>query len=132
MSVSLPAEVLAQAQAAHEANMPDECRIDRVTLTWEETAQESIETVTPVHAAVPCRLPAPTSQGRVLLTGETVTPIAHVVRVPLDTAGIEPDMRIKITKSVQDPELVGRVLWVSHNRLRSLNTARHLECREIR
>lgn len=131
-SLTLPQTVLDQAQASHEANMWDRCDIHTVTSEWDEAAQESIETVTPVHLDLPCRIPAPTGQGRVLITGETVTPVATIVRIPLHTAGVEEDMRVTVTACRQDPSLVGTHLWVSHNRLRSLNTARYLECREIR
>ena len=132
MSLTLPQSVLDQARAAHEANMPDRCDIDMVTYEWDEAAQESLETVTPVYKALRCRVPAPSSGQRVILTGETVTPVTALVRVPVDAVGIAEDARVTITSAANDPELVGTVLWVSHNRVRTYATARYLECREIR
>ena len=132
MSLTLPQSVLAQARAAHEANMPDRCDIDMVTYEWDESAQASREIVAPVYKALHCRISAPSSGQRVILTGETVTPIPALVRVPVDAVGIAEDARVTITSVQNDPELVGTVLWVSHNRVRSLGTARYLECREIR
>ena len=90
-----------------------------------------MEEWTPLHMGLPCRLPAPSAHGRVIVTGETVTPIAVIVRVPIGAHGIREGMRVTITKA-RDPELVGTILWVTHNRLRSLGTARYLECREVR
>lgn len=132
MSLALPPGILAQAQAAHEANLPDECRIDAPTgQTWDDRVRATVEEWTPLHMGLPCRLPVPSAQGRVIVTGETVTPIAVIVRVPIGAHGIREGMRVTITKA-RDPELVGTILWVTHNRLRSLGTARYLECREVR
>ena len=133
MTLSLPPEILAQAQAVHEANMPDRCDIHRSTgTTWDEDAQATVETWEPVHTGLPCRLPTPTATGPVLVTGESVTLVSVPVRVPLAAHDVRGDDRVTITASPQDPDLVGTVVWVSHNRLRSLNTARLLECREVR
>lgn len=132
MSLGLPESVMAQARAAHEANLPDLCRIDEETSrTWDEPTQKTISTWAPVHLDVPCRVPAASSAGRVIITGETVTPVNPEVKIPIARVGVEPDMRVTVLQS-RDPDMVGAVLWVTHNRVRSLGAVRTLECRWVR
>lgn len=123
--------ILAEARSIHEdvmGNLGDRCRIERKTSVWSEEQQKTITT----HVLVwegPCRWPAP-SGGSPIVTaaGELATPTAPVVRVPASVAGVETGDRVTAVACPGDPDLVGRQLWVTFNRYRSLNSARFLIC----
>lgn len=122
---------LAEARAVLDASLTDRCRVDRPADTWDEDTQQTTTTYTPVAASIPCRLLGSTSQGRVIVTGETVTPVAPLLRTPATLTGVRPDDRVTITTSA-DPELVDVELWVTNPQARTLATSRTMECRWVR
>lgn len=122
---------LVQARAILDASLTDRCKVDRSADTWDEGAQQTITTYTPVATDIPCRLLGSTSQGRVVVTSETVTPVAPLLRAPVTLTGVLPDDRVTITTSA-DPELVGAEMWVTNPQARTLATSRTLECRWVR
>ena len=122
---------LAEARTIIDASLTDVCKVDRPTDTWDEDAQQTVTTYTPVATSVPCRLLASSSQGRVIITGETVTPVTPLLRAPATLTGVHPDDRITITTSA-DPELVDVELWVTNPQARTLATSRTMECRWVR
>ena len=124
---------LVQARAILEASLTDRCKVDRPADTWNEATQQTVTTYTPVASGIPCRLVDATSQGRVsqgrvIVTGETVTPVAPLLRCPVTLTGVLPDDRVTITTSA-DPELVDVELWVTNPKARTLATSRTMECR---
>lgn len=125
------ATALAAARTVLESTFTDVCTIDRPATAWDEEDQQSVTTYTPLHTGVPCRVPDNTSQGRVIVTGETITPVNPLVKVPTTITGVEPDDRVTITASA-DPELVGAVMWVTNPKARTLATSRTMECRWVR
>ena len=119
---------LVQARAIFDASLTDVCKVDRPTDTWDEDDQQTTTTYTPVATSIPCRILASSSQGRVIITGETVTPVAPLLRCPTTLTGVRPDDRVTITTSA-DPELVDVELWVTNPQARTLATSRTMECR---
>ena len=122
---------LVQARAVLDASLTDRCKVDRPTDTWDEDTQRTTTTYTPVATDIPCRLLASSSQGRVIITGETVTPVAPLLRCTVTLTGVRPDDRVTITASA-DPELVDVELWVTNPQARTLATSRTMECRWVR
>ena len=74
---------LVQARAILDASLTDRCKVDRPADTWDEDTQQTTTTYTPVATDTPCRLLGSTSQGRVIVTGETVTPVTPLLRCPV-------------------------------------------------
>ena len=131
MSLTIPPEVLAEAEAVHAANLPDTCRIDSRTSVWDEEAQASTVTWTPVYECLPCRMPTPAAGSPVVTAaGESSTPVTRVIRVPAGTTGIKKDMRVTITASQHRPTMVGLTMWVSHVRARTYGGSLVLDCRD--
>jgi hypothetical protein len=115
---------LPELRAQAESLMVDRCDIHRATTAWDEALQKSVATWAPVHLDVPCALDIPPATARALVTDESVTPEAPVVKVSVDLAGIEPDDRVTIVG-------VG-VAWVTHVPTRSNQVQRRLDCRWTR
>lgn len=124
-------DFLDEARDIQALVMVDECRIERSTGTHlnRETGVET-EGWELVWEG-PCRFPRADAAGRVVVTGETITPAAPTVKVPWDVKGVRPDDRITCTSSVS-PEMVGRVLWVTDTSPRTFQSAVNLTCREVR
>lgn len=118
------AAALPELRAQAESLMSDCCSIDRAASVWDEVAQKSVTTWTPVHAGVPCRLSRPPAASRSLLTGEAVTAEAPIVKVPWTCEGIEPDDRVTLCD--------GRVAWVSQVPVYDDQVQRRLVCRWVR
>lgn len=123
--------ILAEARRVHEDVMDglgDKCRIDRTAKVWSEEQQQTITTEVLVWEG-PCRWPAPSDGApTVAPSGEVATPTAPVVRIPADVDGVERGDRVTVLACAADPDLVGRQVWVTFNRYRSLNSARYLIC----
>lgn len=124
--------ILAEARSIHEDVMDglgDQCRIERPGQdVWDEEQQQTVISYTPVWEG-PCRLPAPSGGApTVAPSGEVATPTAPVVRIPASVDGVERGDRVTVLVCAADPDLVGRELWVTFNRYRSLNSARYLIC----
>lgn len=123
--------ILALRRQAY-ALMVDRCNIHRNGGTvWDEVQQKSVTLWIPVHLDVPCNLDQPPVRTRAMVTGEAVTPGLPVVKVPVDRAGIRSNDRVTITavSSISAPEMVGAVMWVTHNRVRTTAVQHRLECR---
>lgn len=112
--------------------MLDTAAIDRLDgLVWDEEQQQSVPNWVSIAVDVPCNLDEPPATTRALVTAETVTPAEPVVKIPVSVEGIEPDDRVTITAvaDISDPEMLGAVMWVTHNRSRTTAVQRRLECR---
>lgn len=111
--------------------MFDSCRIDRPTGTrFDRETGTDVETWTEVYAG-PCRFPRADAGGRVVVTGETITPASPTVKVPWHVEGVRPDDRVTCTESIS-PGMAGRVLWVTDTSPRTFQSAVNLTCREVR
>lgn len=107
--------------------MVDTCRVTRPSgSVFDRDTGQTVVTRATVYEGV-CRVLRPGAGTRVVLTGESVTPIAPPVKVPYDVVGIEPGDRVEILTS-QDPDLSGEFLWVKHIEQRTLESARVLNC----
>lgn len=122
---------LTDARKIQEGAMFDSCRIDRPTGThFDRETGTDVETWTEVYAG-PCRFPRADAAGRVVVTGETITPASPAVKVPWHVEGVRPDDRVTCTASIS-PGMVGRVLWVTDTSPRTFQSAVNLTCREVR
>ena len=122
---------LVEAREIQESVQLDECRIDRPTGTrFDRETGEDVETWAEVYAG-PCRFPRADAAGRVVVTGETITPASPTVKIPWHVEGVRPDDRVTCTASVS-PGMVGRVLWVTDTSPRTFQSAVNLTCREVR
>lgn len=122
---------LGEAREIQESVQLDACRIDRPTGTrFDRETGEDVETWTEVYAG-PCRFPRADAAGRVVVTGETITPASPTVKLPWHVEGVRPDDRVTCTESIS-PGMVGRVLWVTDTSPRTFQSAVNLTCREVR
>ena len=122
---------LTDAREVQESVQLDSCRIDRPTGThFDRETGTDVETWTEVYAG-PCRFPRADAGGRVVVTGETITPASPTVKVPWHVEGVRPDDRVTCTESIS-PGMVGRVLWVTDTSPRTFQSAVNLTCREVR
>lgn len=122
---------LAEAREVQESVQLDSCRIDRPTgIHFDRETGTDVETWTEVYAG-PCRFPRADAGGRVVVTGETITPASPTVKVPWHVEGVRPDDRVTCTESIS-PGMVGRVLWVTDTSPRTFQSAVNLTCREVR
>ena len=122
---------LTEAREIQESVQLDSCRIDRPTGTrFDRETGTDVETWTEVYAG-PCRFPRADAGGRVVVTGETITPASPTVKVPWHVEGVRPDDRVTCTESIS-PGMVGRVLWVTDASPRTFQSAVNLTCREVR
>ena len=123
------ASVLGEAREIQDLVMVDACVIDRVTgEQFDPALKRTVKTYARIYAGV-CRFPNPTSDVRVLLTGEKATPLAPTVRLPHDAAEVLPDDRVQRVASVTDPTPVGQPLWVTSVPPRTYLSAVLLLCR---
>ena len=123
-------DILSEARDLQSMVMVDECRIEHPTTTFDRASGRDVETWTVVYEGR-CRFPRADATGRIIVTGETITPATPSVKVPWDTTGVRPDDRVTCTASVS-PGMVGRVLWVTDTSPRTFQSAVHLTCREVR
>ena len=122
---------LTEAREIQESVQLDSCRIDRPTGThFDRETGTDVETWTEVYAG-PCRFPRADAGGRVVVTGESITPASPTVKVPWHVEGVRPDDRVTCTESIS-PGMVGRVLWVTDTSPRTFQSAVNLTCREVR
>ena len=122
---------LTEAREVQESVQLDSCRIDRPTgIHFDRETGTDVETWTEVYAG-PCRFPRADAAGRVVVTGETITPASPTVKVPWHVEGVRPDDRVTCTASIS-PGMVGRVLWVTDTSPRTFQSAVNLTCREVR
>ena len=122
---------LTEAREIQESVQLDSCRIDRPTgIHFDRETGTDVETWTEVYAG-PCRFPRADAAGRVVVTGETITPASPTVKVPWHVEGVRPDDRVTCTESIS-PGMVGRVLWVTDTSPRTFQSAVNLTCREVR
>ena len=122
---------LTDARKIQEGAMFDAYRIDRPTgIHFDRETGTDVETWTEVYAG-PCRFPRADAGGRVVVTGETITPASPTVKVPWHVEGVRPDDRVTCTESIS-PGMVGRVLWVTDTSPRTFQSAVNLTCREVR
>lgn len=97
-------------RAHAESLMTDSCVIERETSTWVEAAQEHVTTWAKVHPdlpSLPCHVEVAPQSSRVQVTGQDVTPETPLVKVPWNTAGVEPDDRVTIAGD-------SAPVWVTH------------------
>lgn len=121
---------LIEAREIQESVQLDACRIERGEAVFDRETGQDIETWTEVYAG-PCRFPRADAAGRVIVTGETVTPAVPTVKIPWDVPGVRPDDRVTCTESVS-PAMIGRILWVTDTSPRTFQSAVNLTCREVR
>lgn len=120
---------LVRAREIQEGVMHDACRIDRETTDFDRETGKDITVWTEVWAG-PCRMPRADAAGRVIVTGETITPTGPTVKIPWHVTGIRADDRVTCTDSVT-PQNIGRVLWVDSDNPRTYQSAVTLTCREV-
>ena len=121
---------LTEAREIQESVQLDACRIERSETVFDRETGTDVETWTEVYAG-PCRFPRADAAGRVIVTGETITPASPTVKVPWHVEGVRPDDRVTCTDSIS-PGMVGRVLWVTDTSPRTFQSAVNLTCREVR
>lgn len=92
---------------AHAASLRSSvCSIDRQNgTTWDEVEQKSVPNWVSVATDVPCHVEEPAATSPTLITGESATLEAPVVKVAHDVTGVEPDDRVTVGG--------GPVLWVT-------------------
>lgn len=121
---------LVEAREIQESVQLDECRIERSETVFDRETGADVETWTEVWSG-PCRFPRADAAGRVIVTGETITPASPTVKIPWHVEGVRPDDRVTCTRSVS-LGMVGRVLWVTDTSPRTFQSAVNLTCREVR
>lgn len=126
---------LDEARDIQSSVMVDACRIERSTgLVYNRETGEDEEAWVEVWAGE-CRLPrfdsASRGFGRVIVTGETITPATPTVKLPWHVQAVLADDRVTVTASVS-PDMVGRILWVTAAAPRTFQSAVNLTCREVR
>lgn len=126
-----PPRYLVRAREIQESVQLDECRIERVTVTFDRDTKKDVETVEAVLYTGPCRFPRADAAQRVNVTGETITPAGPTVKIPWHVQGIRADDRVTCTASIT-PANVGRVVWVTDTSPRTFQSAVNLTCREVR
>ena len=122
---------LVEAREIQGSVQLDECRIDRLNGTrFDRETGKDVEDWAEVWSG-PCRFPRADAAGRVIVTGETITPAAPTVKIPWHVEGVRPDDRVTCTGSIS-PGMVGRILWVTDTSPRTFQSAVNLTCREVR
>lgn len=122
---------LDRAREIQESVQFDECRIERSSGMGFNRETKQDEEVWELVWEGSCRYPRADAAGRVIVTGETITPASPVVKIPWDVVGVKADDRVTCTASIT-PQNVGRVLWVDSTNPRTFQSAVHLTCREVR
>lgn len=122
---------LVEAREIQESVQLDSCRIERSSgMVFNRETKQDEEAWAEVYAG-PCRFPRADASGRVVVTGETITPAVPTVKVPWHVTGVEADDRVTCTDSIS-PAMVGRIVWVTDTSPRTFQSAVNLTCREIR
>lgn len=121
---------LTEAREIQEGVMFDACRIERESTTFDRETGMDVTVWTVVWAGE-CRFPRADAAGRIIVTGETITPASPTVKIPWHVTGIRPDDRVTCTDSIS-PGMVGRILWVTDTSPRTFQSAVNLTCREVR
>ena len=121
---------LTEAREIQEGVMFDACRIEREQTEFDRETGKDVTVWTEVYAG-PCRFPRADAAGRVVVTGETITPASPTVKIPWHVTGIRPDDRVTCTESIS-PGMVGRILRVTDTSPRTFQSAVNLTCREVR
>lgn len=122
---------LVEAREIQESVQLDSCRIEHsegVHFNRETKKDEEVWTL--VYEG-PCRFPRADAAGRVVVTGETITPASPTVKVPWYVEGVRPDDRVTCTDSIS-PAMVGRIVWVTDTSPRTFQSAVNLTCRGVR
>lgn len=125
-----PPRYLVRAREIQDSVMHDACRIERETTEFDRETGQDITVWTEVYAGQ-CRFPRADAAGRVIVTGETITPAVPTVKIPWHVQDVQADDRITCTDSLT-PANVGRVLWVTDTSPRTFQSAVNLTCREVR
>lgn len=121
---------LVEARQIQESVQLDSCRIERETTDFDRVTGKDITVWAEVYAG-PCRFPRADASGRVIVTGETITPAVPTVKIPWHVTGVLADDRVTCTDSIS-PGMVGRVVWVTDTSPRTFQSAVNLTCREVR
>lgn len=121
---------LVEAREIQGSVQLDACRIERESTEFDRETGMDVTVWSEVWSG-PCRFPRADAAGRVIVTGETITPAAPTVKIPWHVTGVHPDDRVTCTESVS-PGMVGRVLWVTDTSPRTFQSAVNLTCREVR
>lgn len=93
-----------------ESRMTCTVRIESVSVAPDASTGADVETVTTVHASLPCRIKEATRQVQVVdLQGASVTASGPEMHVPWDTAGLAVGQRAVITSvgALDRPSLLG-------------------------
>ena len=125
-----PPRYLIRAREIQEGVMHDACRIERESTEFDRETGQDVTVWAEVWAG-PCRFPRADAAGRIIVTGETITPADPTVKVPWHVTGVLPDDRVTCTDSIS-PGMVGRILWVTDTSPRTFQSAVNLTCREVR
>jgi hypothetical protein len=125
-----PPRYLVRAREIQESVQHDACRIQRSSTVFDRETGKDVEAWELVYEG-PCRFPRADAAGRVIVTGETITPASPTVKIPWHVEGVRPDDRVTCTESVS-PAMVGRILWVTDTSPRTFQSAVNLTCREVR
>lgn len=129
------AATLPKLQAAAVSMMRDTCRIERrAGRTMDPDSLEYVETWSLVAEGA-CRVKPMEAAALTRMAGEVEHVTApHVVARPIDATRYQEGDRVTITAVdpvVGDPAMVGRVLWVTGDPMRSQATKRELACSEV-
>lgn len=125
-----PPRYLVRAREIQAGVMHDACRIERETTDFDRVTGEETLVWVEVYAG-PCRFPRADAAGRVVVTGETITPASPTVKIPWHVTGVLADDRVTCTDSIS-PNMVGRIIWVTDTSPRTFQSAVNLTCREVR
>jgi hypothetical protein len=138
------AEVLPELRAEALSMMRDTCDVDRPRLgpdgkpvrTMDPDTLEYVDVFDPVVVDGACRVKPAEMQANPTTVGEMeFTTAQHVVWRPIDATVYREGDRVTmkaVDPVVGDPALVGRVLWVVNDPMRSQGTKRELACTEVR
>jgi hypothetical protein len=125
------AAVLERGRAMAEALMVDECVIRR--RAGEATDDES-GVVRPTYATVyagPCRVQQPTATAQEQESGQAALLLVRFeLQIPMSVVGVAADDEVRMTASVHDPDLVGRLFTVRGLAHKTHATSRRMQVEE--
>ena len=129
------AAALPELQAAAVSMMRDTCRVERrAGRTMDPDSLEYVEAWSLVAEGV-CRVKPMEAAALTRVAGEVEHVTApHAVWRPIDATRYEEGDRVTSTAVdpvVGNPAMVGRVLWVTGDPMRSQGTKRELACSEV-
>ena len=125
-----PPRYLVRAREIQDGVMHDACRIERESTVFDRETGRDVTTWAEVYVGA-CRFPRADAAGRVVVTGETITPASPTVKIPWHVTDVQADDRVTCTDSIS-PGMVGRILWVTDTSPRTFQSAVNLTCREVR